>query len=399
MGHSFEYAKALGCSLQDRGAEVIILSSQKVSGSIVKEFNVIPTFRYDFNQRFGLPALKGRHRKLLNRIIFQLHSFFFIQDLIAVNRRLKCSSDSIVLFHTINQNHLFPIIRWAERFPYKTCPKVVLVLRFTTNRPPQIAEDAKKYYRHAFRYLDRSSVNSRFFFFSDSELLVNEYRAFTRLPFHVLPIPHTQARFNRSNESRSCVPSGPICLSYLGDARMNKGFHFLPYLFKKMAPMLESQRICAEVQANIRDENDLFVKQAIKQLKRLSNIVLHENELSSSEYYALLFRSHIVILPYTLDYYHSQTSGIFGEALAWGKPVIVPRGTWMYRQSKQHGAGVGFLPNDRQDLCESVIKAVENYPALRTKAVEASHKWRSFHNQASYVEILFEKLKNESFKK
>ena len=61
-------------------------------------------------------------------------------------------------------------------------------------------------------------------------------------------------------------------------------------------------------------------------------VTLLEDELSINQYEELLDRASLVLLPYQTLYYHSQTSGVFAEAIGRGIPVVVPRGTWMARQ-------------------------------------------------------------------
>src|SRR5262249_7056359 len=107
-------------------------------------------------------------------------------------------------------------------------------------------------------------------------------------------------------------------------------------------------------------------------------------ELTTAQYYELLARAGIVLLPYTLENYHAQTSGIFAEALAWGKPVVVPRGTWMAAELKRYGAGVTVLSGGRHRLYETVLQAVEDYRCLRSAAADKALRWREFHSPATY---------------
>jgi glycosyltransferase involved in cell wall biosynthesis len=156
---------------------------------------------------------------------------------------------------------------------------------------------------------------------------------------------------------------------------------------EKLSRELENSTIEAELQANVMFQRDWPSSLAVQRLRRLK-VKLIENELSTDDYDALLKRASIVLLPYSLVYYHAQTSGIFCEALAQGKPVVVPRGTWMARQLKDHGAGESFLPGDRPSFYEAVLQAVYNYAELKKRAVRSAPAWIKEHNPDRFLRLL-----------
>ena len=77
-----------------------------------------------------------------------------------------------------------------------------------------------------------------------------------------------------------------------------------------------------------------------------------------------------MILPYTLANYHSQTSGVFAEALAQKKAVVCPRGTWMARQTFAFEAGAVFAPDDVEDLAQQTLFVIGALPGFQALAGE-----------------------------
>ena len=277
---------------------------------------------------------------------------------------------------------------------------VVLGSRWSfTSRPTPITTSpttAHTITRGRSKYLEKSPRRSRFRLFTDSQELADEYSDYTQLPLRVLPIPHVDPAEEAFAPSWNHRAEGLVRLTYLGDARMNKGFHLLPQLFQQLEPEIRKGRVEGEVQANVRFADEWQAVHAATRLRRQEGVVLHERELTSSEYYALLDRADIVLLPYLLENYHSQTSGIFAEALARGKPVVVPRGSWMARQLGNFGAGATFLPGDRRSLYEACRSAIDDFRQLQAQAREAASVWKQWHSPATYLRVVMESLNEDA---
>jgi len=115
---------------------------------------------------------------------------------------------------------------------------------------------------------------------------------------------------------------------------------------------------------------------------------LFHEALNSTEYKALMKRIDIFVLPYTLEHYHSQTSGVFSEARALGKVTVVSRGTWMAREVQEQGGGVLAIPEDSKSLGDSIAASIGNYSQLRIRALECARNWGKYHNCKSFIHEL-----------
>ncbi|MDY7015135.1 MAG: hypothetical protein SVX43_16375 [Cyanobacteriota bacterium] len=392
-GHYFNYDRTIQDYARSQGYDVTIIANAAASSQIAEALKVIPGFRYGLEHHFKFPIpLREKIQSEWNYFQYKTH---FHRDLCQIEARLNLNRETLILFHTISHNQLYPIVKWAEHLPPDKCPKIALLFRFTPYINPTQLSPNGRFYRRAFRYLERSHVCKRFRLFTDSDILVNDYRDFTEIPLTVLPIPHAASEKDESIEREKRDAETAICLTYLGNARSTKGFHLLPYLFKRLGCQLERSQLKAEVQANVMFQHDTPSVLAVTQLRQNRPVKLHETALSEREYEALLDRAGIVLLPYSLCYYHAQTSGIFGEAIARGKPVIVPRGTWMAKQLKTQGAGLTFLPGDAQSFYETVCDAIAQYPELKSKAEHQAEAWANHHCPATFFKTLIERFSQD----
>jgi glycosyltransferase involved in cell wall biosynthesis len=176
-------------------------------------------------------------------------------------------------------------------------------------------------------------------------------------------------------------------MTYLGNARSTKGFQYLPFVFHALSDKLKNKLWRAEVQSNVMFTHDLESNVALSLLKKLP-VQIYENELSINEYNELLLRSSIVILPYQLLFYHAQTSGVLCEAMSAGKPVIVPRGTWLSQQIQGKKVGVKFCPGDRVSLLEATQTAMNNIDELSESAEQQAKEWSNYHSPENFMKYL-----------
>ena len=86
--------------------------------------------------------------------------------------------------------------------------------------------------------------------------------------------------------------------------------------------------------------------------------------------------------------YREPTSGVFAEALALGKPVVVTSGTWMARELRRSGGGAEFVDGDAADLVAKVVAVVKGYEEYARRAHNFSPEWRRFHNSHTLAELL-----------
>jgi glycosyltransferase involved in cell wall biosynthesis len=98
----------------------------------------------------------------------------------------------------------------------------------------------------------------------------------------------------------------------------------------------------------------------------------------------------VVVVPYDASGYREPTSGVFAEALAMGKPVVVTSGTWMAHELRRSGGGMEFADGDAADLAAKVVEVVKGYEGYARRAQDFSPEWRRFHSSHRLAELLLE---------
>ena len=181
--------------------------------------------------------------------------------------------------------------------------------------------------RAAFgRFRRRPGVRARFW--TDSDQLTEEYRM-VEPGFATLPIPHTSPK--------PASPPASSTVSYLGDARSEKGYHHLPRAVGDLwEGHVEPGRLRFLIQSNYNipggEPAAAVARNQLEQMASPGKLDLVYEPLGAREYEDALAQSLALLLPYDPQNYYARSSGICAEALAQGIPVIAPAGSWPARQ-------------------------------------------------------------------
>jgi glycosyltransferase involved in cell wall biosynthesis len=172
-------------------------------------------------------------------------------------------------------------------------------------------------------------------FYTDTEELTEQYDFLGVYPFATLPVPVDVSAVPRTERD-------PLVIGYLGDARDEKGFSHLPKLVEAFAPRRDSAagvRFLFQSNFNV-PGGEPGSRYARSLLRAYGNdfVELAQGPFDSQQYAALLRRMDIVLIPYAGEKYSARSSGILMEALAAGRPVLVPTCTWMARllEARRH---------------------------------------------------------------
>jgi glycosyltransferase involved in cell wall biosynthesis len=359
-GHFLTYDASIAAEIQHRGQDCIVFASKTVQDVASSGLKIIPCFSQGLEE--PSPNL----------------SEIFFEELTEGAAIVGNPSAAIYFLHTCTPAQIEPAARFIKSAA--DC-RLIILLRYSPTINPMYPDCALvERYRNALQSIVAHDVQDRVRLVTDSILLSDEYRLLTDLPIHLVPIPHVGI-------SRTEIDHHPATLVYLGNARSSKGFSYLQHLVAAIRPELLSGQWAFEIQANVmfaRDDESVI---AIPVLRN-EPVKLWESELSLDEYSALLVRAALVVIPYSTSWYHSQSSGVFAEAIGAGKPVVVPRGTWMADQLRFTGAGITFAPGDRADLVRATREAMDNIASLTGNAGALQPTWTAIHNPKAFVQAL-----------
>jgi glycosyltransferase involved in cell wall biosynthesis len=126
--------------------------------------------------------------------------------------------------------------------------------------------------------------------------------------------------------------------------------------------------------------------QDIASLADHENCELIESALSVEEYYKLMRRIDVLVLPYR-ERYETTGSGVFIEALSLGKVLVIPKRGWMAECTLMCGSQPAtFDAAETASVSTAIRSSVENFASLRMKAIKAAQVWNTHQAAGSKIQ-------------
>jgi glycosyltransferase involved in cell wall biosynthesis len=383
LGHSAAYDFAIGEELARRCIEYRIFAHENTRTLTPTHDNLQPTFKWwasavraavkwkylpaKLNAALGLVwANLGHFKDLLTKV----SPFVQDNDIVLVCFQAQATSYAVALW----------LLYLAMR---RTRVTAILVVH---NVP-------SKFLKVDVWFLRLLGVRQRVVLAAHTQPIAELCQQSTGQPCVLLPLPFTSvAGALPANQSPVLYPVNIACL---GLATFAKGFDLVVDTINLLEDLLSAGTIKLIMQCNTPPENDrmrqlqdALIEEALTKV----GIKVITGPLSMEEYYREMDAADVVLIPSrpTLYTYRYALSGVFTEALARGKPVIVSAGTYMATQLEQHGAGLKFQSGSPTALAEAIRVISTDIGAWKAKAASARESWLRVHNPQRYVDILLE---------
>lgn len=184
-------------------------------------------------------------------------------------------------------------------------------------------------------------------------------------------------------------PSGPVVVCHQGHSRYERGSHLLgPISARVLDQRGDGVAFCFQInpeQASWPAEALMELRRSVDAMRSDTRIDLHVGELSSEDYYERLGRGRLVLLPYTGTYLRTS-SGLFAEALAARRPMVLPADSYIAREAERVGAGfVTFSEWNPAAIADATIAAIDDIARLEDRAATAA---RHVHDDDGLAAIL-----------
>ncbi len=405
-GHHFQYSSNLKTEAEKQRVKCLVWGNIHVDSRIVAETSATPCFHLTYGVPLaGPPMVQGLSdlfyllrwqplykfaRHLNAGATFRGHDRALYSDLQAISQTATINASTFVLFHTIQAPQIAPICRWLTSFAAEERPHLGLLFRFEPDCESDHPVRSPKWTRRAYDLLRETHAGGRLHLLSDSETLCRRYEELIGCSLSLVPIPQS---LPYSSSNNGDVSKRAIRLGYLGNARDNKGFPQLPKLIEACEGEISAGTMEFRCQLHRSSGQEPASQAALDAMQTLPVTPVF-GELDGKSYYNLLQQLDVVLLPYELKYYRSQTSGIFSDALAYGKVVVVPENTWMADQLRDHGAGIIYDSSRPDGLSSAVKKLPGCYPELKNKALKGASKWLSEQSPRRFIEEIVKCMAN-----
>ncbi len=343
--------------------------------------------------RFSLNIIIKIINRSLRNLIKTQQTQEFSETLIAVLKKLNLSSEDHLLVHTLSIEQLEKIYILLNSSDYSTLPKYHILLRRNIDDPLVINAQGMGLQSCLNHFYNSKLWPEKINFYTDTEDLVRKHNTLSSVRFTQISIPfrHEKLQDSLLIKNDLCERLQPIHLVYLGDARSEKGYQHLPDLIHALWDnYFENEKVKFTIQSNFNTNGgELGILEAKLKLEQYParKVKLIQEAIFPDEYYQLLSSADLVILPYNPENYQ-RTSGVLTEALAAGKPVVVPANSWLAQQVDESRARIYQSPDN---LAQFVIDAIENIEKLTEAANDYKLEWREKQSPDNFVRTLLEK--------
>jgi hypothetical protein len=279
------------------------------------------------------------------------------------------------------------LTRWLQELPGDKKPWIiVLFLSDRWNR-----SDKKEYDRQAAEFdilrktlsgLSSEDAN-RMIFCAITDLLSMELKELLGTDVAVSPIPleYGDPAIHTTLRPEERLPR----VAVLGGTRREKGSHLLPDIIRAC----QSQ---VEVEFLIHLANNTLTNDEVERLASIRDqphVRVLREPLSLPQYNVALNSADIVLFPYEVIPYRKRISGVFAEAVAYGKPVVATGGTWMSQQIQTgRAAGVVFDELEPASIARAVRSCVKDLCELQAQAQALSGAWRKQTGMDAFLDFV-----------
>jgi glycosyltransferase involved in cell wall biosynthesis len=416
-GHSYSYSAAVLQAASEEGLTPVLLASAALpSTGAPGSATAVPVFTRDcygrlatpppLSNRFFLglgdgldhlaqflwpPGLRWRvsqAAKAFGRWYLRLR---FALELRRALGRIEASPGDILLMHTVDT---LQVGGWALALSLvsaRRLPTTALLFRHDLVHG-QVHEggvrpaDAVALTRE-LAVIKAKALGARVHFVSDSTRLAEHHEILTGFSYRTVPnvVPPFRSRIPERGERH-----GRFHFVYLGNVRPEKGCALLLEAIRLLEPKPDVRvAFTVQVTANILGDDE-YLRATIQAAEKLTGrgVELIRHLLSAQEYDELLQSADAVVLPYDPAAYFARTSAIFSEAVAAGRLVVVPAGTWMQEQLAEiGGGGIAFSPYEADALARALADVAEA-PLRYAATPGAAARWCADNSATALVRLL-----------
>lgn len=392
-GHHYNYNKFLYDNLKSF-FNISFYVNQTIKNEINSKFNntLIKIFqKTSYSINFKLILLKKIKKiKILRYLYLFITKYNFVFSLLKkfYNRKLLVSDyynkisllvkkkrDTIFFIHSLSENEFLETLICLYKNKNNNNNKYYLVYR----RDPEFL---KNYFLILNKLIDSNCI----YLLTDSSKIKNYLQNKIKKKISLISIP---INFKFKKKPINNNKKNKFIISYLGDARLEKGFFSIPSLIKKLN---FNKKYKFVIQANNNGYDLNLHNKTVSTLKKIKNVKLLTSPLDDQEYLKILFDTDIIFLPYKSEFYRYRTSSIFYEGIYAEKIVIVTPNTWMSSFYEKNLVLKNLILSTKNNLQE-ILKYINRNYNLIIKNILSLKKSIIIKNDINSLKLLFQNSK------
>ena len=358
-GHHDHFVRHARRDLAAQGVELVVHGSRHVAASLAQELQVVPRFSRNLHDLVSPDPYDG---PLVDTFV---GANTFAQKAEPCLGGLSGSGDLVIL-PTATVAELAGLVHLAQR----SAPTYRLAVLFhRTGRGPFKPAGPGSLTGALLRSLGRGlsifDANGLWIGAVTEPLRASISAALDR-PVHLAPSPVWYAA------ARQAPPASRRRVGFLGHLRIEKGCVGLDALVRTLAAAAPEATSVVGGHHD-RDASDLSALMALADVGADLQLGWRDEEAFAD----LVASCDLIVLPYDPREYSDASSGIFSHAVAHGKPVVAPAGTWMADQIAQsRAAGLAYPPGGVTEIAGAIKRAISDLGTLSPLASARSVEWR-----------------------
>jgi glycosyltransferase involved in cell wall biosynthesis len=310
----------------------------------------------------------------------------FLADLNAIPADSFTHQD-LVYFPNITQNQLEAVADWVMELPRDKRPTLAITLRYLNskmlyNLNRGYGPTIELLYSHVLpKLLER---HPRTYLYADTQVLSDNYTRLSGTQVTTLPIPHIEAD---ATYARSVANCDALSLLYIGGWAQYHGSDFLPGVIESVLSDFPDVKFTVQVNASP-DSADRQTMAALE-LAFAPRIKVLYGSLSTQEYASTLRAADIVVLLYLPSHYSFASSGVFTEAAALGKVLVVTAGTTLETSVRNFDLGAVVVPEFTIASCAAAVKtAILNFEELDQKVNNSYQQFSDTNSPKGFLDSM-----------
>ncbi len=373
-GHHLFYNRALAVAAKELGLQASVWAGTDFPTELMSSVETRAVFRRDW--RAAPPAWAIGIPRILD-LLEGISRWSFERDLHRAFRNIQISSRDVIFGQMITPRHLTAWLNWMRSIPSPCAPILAVHLAYDPSRflhHQQLARSLRKF--------QGDPRKANLLPITDSSRLAAAYS--TILDCEIPILPHVIG--NAISELNPPPPGEKPVFGVLGSPRADKGFAEVVQVILSLSLNPAPPQFL--VQVHDPDDTSALWVARLREAK-LPNVELVDRCLDSDSEYAQLFsRVAVFLLPYHLRVYGFRTSGIFCEALASGRPVIVSGGSWMDEKAGEKAACLRVSERDPLSLSSAISSMASRYREMSARAHQMAPVYREEFSAREFVSRL-----------
>lgn len=377
IGHHLFYNRALADAAADLGFDTTILAQRSFDGSLLSPHRCLTVFPRDARAQ---PSPFAQRQPWLLRWLDYITMRQFRREIGKAFRDIEWKNDDLIFGQMMTPRHL---AAWADWMADQRGPGVPELFVHVAYDPSRFA--THRGFLSFWAKLTNSPNAKRLRPVTDSTRLLGAYEQLLGRKIRILPHVVDET----IGELPAPAPDADPVFGVLGSPRCDKAFPVVAAAILATADWSNRPRFIVQTA-----EPDEGSRPWVERLCEapLPHVEIVDCNIDNPQQYAALFaRTTGLLLPYRLKTYGVRTSGIFCEALASGRVVVVSEQSWMHKTAVQSDAAHVAVPEDDVDSLKRAIAGVaSSHRALLAKAALGVEQHRSEFSARHFVEKLVE---------